>query len=506
MRRTLTTFSFLVLLPAAAAFGQTLGAVLTASQEVPPTTSPGFGNFTGTFDSTRTNLTITLTVANLGAPITGAHIHEKDPGSQTGAVKINFVSSSFSGGRLTGSFPVPSTDPTLFTRILANPSNFYVNVHTTQFPNGAIRGELSLMNSVINYAADLKGSNETPPNSSTATGSAFVTIDTINNTIAWDIVTQGIASPSAAHIHGPGGLPGIAKGVLIGFATSGSAFTNGRTSGSASIASLDAGTLNLLFTDPNQFYVNVHSSAFPGGEIRGQLVAANEVDVPVAGLVGSFVTDVRVFNPSFDTTIDGMVEFFPQGTTANTTAANAIAINLPPRGTAVLNNVNGSSLLNSGTGIGGVRVSSAEAINVTSKIFSDQRAAGKGTFGQFLPGLPRGEALRRGVLPHLENDANFRTNVGFFNPNTTAVTVRLELRDETGAVVASSVQTFQPLSHQQNRISDYFPGVDFTNRTNLTLSFDASAPIDVYAAVNDNISTDSFVVIAQPDVGVAANQ
>jgi hypothetical protein len=39
----------------------------------------------------------------------------------------------------------------------------------------------------------------------------------------------------------------------------------------------------------------------------------------------------------------------------------------------------------------------------------------------------------------------------------------------------------------------------------LTLSFDASAPIDVYAAVNDNLTTDSFVVVAQEDTGVAAN-
>src|SRR5204863_9946556 len=116
----------------------------------------------------------------------------------------------------------------------------------------------------------------------------------------------------------------------------------------------------------------------------------------------------------------------------------------------------GASLLNGGSGIGGVRVSSAEAINVTSKIFSDQRSAGKGTFGQFLPGIPRGSGLRRGVLPQLENDVNFRTNVGFFNPNNAAVTVRLDLRDETGASVASSTQTFAALTHHQAAIGIFF--------------------------------------------------
>ena len=46
---------------------------------------------------------------------------------------------------------------------------------------------------------------------------------------------------------------------------------------------------------------------------------------------------------------------------------------------------------------------------------------------------------------------------------------------------------------------------DLSNKANLTLSFDANAPIDVYAAVNDNVSTDSFVVVAQEDSGVATN-
>src|SRR5215218_4649398 len=99
MRRTLAIFTFLLLLSAGSAFAQTLGAVLTSAQEDPPSTSPGFGNFTATFDSTRTNLTLTLTVANLGAPITGAHIHEKTAGSNTGGVKLNFVSTNFANGK-----------------------------------------------------------------------------------------------------------------------------------------------------------------------------------------------------------------------------------------------------------------------------------------------------------------------------------------------------------------------------------------------------------------------
>lgn len=497
-------------LTTAAAFGQTLGAVLTGAAEVPPTTTPGFGNATVTFDSTRQNITVTVTVTNLGSPITASHIHES-PAGVNGNVVIGFTpAASFTNGTLTGTFG--PLDAGLVSRMLQNPSNFYVNVHTQQFPGGAVRGQLSAVSgTVITYAADLRGSNETPPNSSTATGSAIVTIDTINNTLTFDVATKGIASPSFAHIHP--GAAGVAGNPLITFAGSSSAFTNGRTSGTVSIASLDAAQLNSLLTNPSVFYVNVHSSAFPGGEIRGQLTAANEYDVAVAGHatgIGTvFVTDTRVFNPSYDTAANALLEFFAAGNGPNTIASSTITINIPARGTAVLDDVAGPSGLNV-TGTGAIRVSSAEQLAATSRIFSDQRAAGKGTFGQFAPAQPRANALRRGVMPQLANQINvgggFRTNIGFFNPNTQAVTVRLELRNDAGAQVASSNLTLQALSQQQNSIATYFPGVDLNNALNLTLSFDASAPIDAYASVVDNVSTDPIFVPAQQDAGVAASQ
>jgi len=314
---------------ASPASAQTFGAVLTGSQEVPPTTSPGFGNFTGTFDSTHSNITITLTVANLGAAINGYHIHEKAPGSQSGSIVINFqgLGGTFVNNVLTGTFPVAAD---VAARMIANPSNFYVNVHTTQFPGGAIRGDLAITSGgVINYAADLRGTNEVPPNASTAFGSAFVTIDTTSNTLYWDVVTSGL-SPTLSHIHGQAAA-GANAGVLINFATSAAAFTNGRTSGSISLAGLSTDNLNALLTNPGNFYVNVHSAAFPGGEIRGQLVSANEYDIPVAGRVTNglgqtFVTDLRVFNPSYDTAVTAQVEYFASGNVPNTNATQSIPI------------------------------------------------------------------------------------------------------------------------------------------------------------------------------------
>ncbi len=56
---------------------------------------------------------------------------------------------------------------------------------------------------------------------------------------------------------------------------------------------------------------------------------------------------------------------------------------------------------------------------------------------------------------------------------------------------------------QQNTLGSFFPGVDLSNRSTLTLSFDASAPIIVYGSAIDNVSSDQIFVSPAPDAGVA---
>src|SRR6266545_866428 len=392
-RRALFVRLIVVLLSTGSAFAQTLGAVLTGSQETPPCATPGFGNAIVTFDSTRQNINVTITVANLGSPITASHIHNAATG---GNVVLGFTpTASFNNGTLTGTFPIPSD---LTTQILQNPGNFYVNVHTNQCTGGAVRGSLAFASGgPIMYAAELRGSNETPPNSSNAFGSALVTFDSVNNTMAFEVGTSGIASPSASHIHR--GASGVGGPVVINFATTPSGFQGGRVSGSGAISTLQSSSLLpsdltglASATTANGFYVNVHSAAFGGGEIRGQLVPAQEVDIPVAGHVTNgigqtFISDVRIFNPSFTAPTTALVEFFQAGTSPNAVATNSLVVNLPARGTAVLNDVAGTSGLNL-TAVGAIRVSSVANVVATSRIFVN--TAG-GSFGQFVPAFARSQ-------------------------------------------------------------------------------------------------------------------
>jgi hypothetical protein len=497
-----------------AAYGQTLGAVLTGAAEVPPNANPGFGNATVTFDGGHQNISVTITVHNLGSPINNFHIHEAPPGAN-GPVVVNLIGLGgvFTNGTMTGIFPIAAD---VAQRMLQNPGNFYVNVHTVALPGGAVRGSLAYASGgAITYAAELRPGNEIPPPNSTAFGSAFVTFDPINNTIAFETNTSGIANPSMAHIHR--GAAGVNGPVIINFATNASQIAGGRASGAGPISVFQS--QNILASDLTAlanattaagYYVNVHSSLAPGGEVRGQLVPANEYDIPIAGRVTNgrgqtFVTDVRVFNPSYAANATALLEYFPSSLGANATASTSMVVNIAPRGTAVLDDIAGSVHLDVAGTTGALRVTSATPLAVTSRIYDDRRVAQAGTLGQFVPAHARSSSLRRGVMPHLSTNG-FRTNVGFFNPNSSDATLRLELRDPIGGLVAQQTLTLPAQSQQQYPIATFFPGAELSSVANVTLSFDSSAPVFAYAAVNDNVSGDSILVPAQTDTGVAANQ
>lgn len=503
MKRAVSLLAVLLFLSAPAIFAQsvTLGAVLTGAQEAPtPRDTPGFGTATVTLDASHTLLTVNMTISGLTTPVNNSHIHVGAAGT-AGAVVLDLVpGTNLSNGRLNATYTIPKVD--LGDKIFANPQNYYLNVHTTQFGGGEVRGQLTPINDTAVFGGELRGVNEVPPTGSTALGSFFLTLDNGNN-LAYHLDLGSLQNPTLAHIH-----LGIAGGIgspVVNLATSAAAFSNGRLSGTAAVPADVAGAIR---NNPAIYYVNVHTTQFGGGEIRGQLAVANEYDLPLSGRVtgGSgvtFVTDARVFNPSYKTAIVALLEFFPTSAGANANASASTTVAIPARGTAALDDVAGAAGFNVSS-TGALRVSSTSRLVVTSSIFADLRSSSRGTLGQFVAATPRGKGLRHGVVIPISNRldgtaAGYRTNVGWFNPTNATVFVRLELRDISGALIATATPILPPLQQRQNAISDFFPGIDLRNREALSLSFHASAPILFYGSLVDNVSNDPIFVPAQEE-------
>jgi hypothetical protein len=150
--------------------------------------------------------------------------------------------------------------------------------------------------SIVTLGGPLSGANENPPTTSTATGSAFVTVDTVALTITFNVTFSGLTTgDTAAHIHccvAQGGntgvatvppvLPGFPMGVTGGtflnqtFSLTNASFYNPTfiTNNGGNVSTAEpvflAGLLN------GQTYFNIHTSTDPGGEVRAFLLPSPE--------------------------------------------------------------------------------------------------------------------------------------------------------------------------------------------------------------------------------------
>lgn len=116
----------------------------------------------------------------------------------------------------------------------------------------------------MKFKADLKASNEVPPNDSKGTGSVSVTYDPASKTLSWDGTYSGLSGPAvAAHFHtGEAGKNGGVTVPIFAGQGAGSPFKGSKTLTDAQAKDLMDGHL----------YVNVHTAAHKAGEIRGQVV------------------------------------------------------------------------------------------------------------------------------------------------------------------------------------------------------------------------------------------
>ena len=126
-------------------------------------------------------------------------------------------------------------------------------------------GQMRTSSKIDVYEASLSGGQEVPPAATPAMGNAEVMLNTNTNMLTWKVTYSGLTGPAtAAHIHGPAPR-GANAGVMVPF--SGNLNAQPIT-GEAKLTPEQAAALAT-----GQWYVNIHTARFPGGEIRGQLNA-----------------------------------------------------------------------------------------------------------------------------------------------------------------------------------------------------------------------------------------
>src|SRR5687768_18530438 len=167
MKKTLNLVSlviaFLMLSGMAKADQVVLSTTLTGAQEVPPTGSPGIGSALVTIDTVTNLMTVNVAFAGLVGPTTIAHIHccagpggiaipastvPSFPGFPTGVTTGTYLqtfdltlASTYNPAFIAAHGGTVASAQAAFIAGLLN-GQAYFNIHTTQFPNGEIRGQL----------------------------------------------------------------------------------------------------------------------------------------------------------------------------------------------------------------------------------------------------------------------------------------------------------------------------------------------------------------------------
>lgn len=124
---------------------------------------------------------------------------------------------------------------------------------------------LMLASNVTALNAKLSAANEVPAKVSGGSGMLEASLDKPTNTLVWTVTYSGLTGPvKAGHFHGPA-TAGTNAGVVLGF----SGNLESPIKGSAVLTATQAADVMA-----GKWYVNLHTAANPGGEVRGQMMIA----------------------------------------------------------------------------------------------------------------------------------------------------------------------------------------------------------------------------------------
>ena len=323
-----------------------LGPSLSPAEQVPPVTGLDASGSAAITVSVNRSSSGTITSGTVAfdvdyrfpgsATITGMHVHKAARGSNgpividSGIGTANSITNTTGRGTLFRVADIGASDSAglaTLESLIADPTQYYVNVHTTTNPDGALRGQLETQSQTARetyrFRPDLSPANEIPKVTSTATGVAWLTIGVnrdssgviTSGSVTFDVNfnTGSATTFTGLHIHRGSSL---ANGPIV--------IDSGVTSSSPEVSATGIGNITRtveitsttgladladLIKNPGGFYVNLHTTTNPGGFIRSQLLQYASFAAQVAG-GADWSSSLTLTNPSASVSVQGLVNFF----------------------------------------------------------------------------------------------------------------------------------------------------------------------------------------------------
>lgn len=256
-----------------------LRATINGAQENPAVTTTASGTAVMLYDVGANTFDLIISISGLGNTATASHIHEGAVGAN-GPVVTNLGAEAVytrSGNTLTATFRNVAHGG---DRARLIQGGAYFNLHTAANPGGEVRGQLIAR--PVRLVANLDVAQEAAAfpalnfSSVTNFGAAVVIYDPAANTVSLRHSLFNYTSTfTNSHIHTGG--PGISGPVNTQLGTNANAgaysSANSHIAGSHDTVTFGGDPVQLL-TGLN--YLNYHSQAFTGGQLRGQLRVASE--------------------------------------------------------------------------------------------------------------------------------------------------------------------------------------------------------------------------------------
>jgi hypothetical protein len=273
-----------------------LRATINAAQEVPSNSSPATGSAVMFYDVGANTFDLVVSINGLANAASASHIHEAAAGTN-GPVVTNLGADAAytrTGNALRATFRglTYGGDRRRLIR-----GDAYFNLHSAQFPGGEIRGQLVPRPKRLYANMDVAQEQAAFPNVNLSglndSGAAIMFYDPAAHTIRLRLSLYNFNNTfTNSHFHAE--IPGRSGGVVLNLGNNANAGgysnANGHITGSFDIP---AGNIDPYALLMGGLYLNFHSTAFGGGELRGQVWASEEVpgtrlsDLSVRGFVGA---------------------------------------------------------------------------------------------------------------------------------------------------------------------------------------------------------------------------